>query len=115
MTIYDARKLAPIAEVVIPPKRRLFIPDTSAIAVTTDGRFVLVAASLLIFISGCGAPPGMIFPPPERPIVWPAPPEVPRIRYVGQLQTSEDLKPAVSGVESLGRALFGKKPAYALL
>jgi DNA-binding beta-propeller fold protein YncE len=79
------------------------------------GRCVLVAASLLIFISGCGTPPGMIFPPPERPIVWPAPPEVPRIRYVGQLQTSEDLKPAVSGVESLGRALFGKKPAYALL
>jgi methylamine dehydrogenase heavy chain len=44
VTIYDARKLAPAHEVVIPPKRLLHIPpDSSALAVTPDGRFLLVA------------------------------------------------------------------------
>ena len=44
VTIYDAKSLAPAHEVVIPPKRQLHIPpDSSALAVTPDGRFLLVA------------------------------------------------------------------------
>jgi methylamine dehydrogenase heavy chain len=44
VTIYDARRLAPVREVVIPPKRLLHIPpDSSALTVTPDGRFLLVA------------------------------------------------------------------------
>ncbi len=44
VTIYDARRLAPAREVAIPPKRQLHIPpDVSALAVTPDGRFLLVA------------------------------------------------------------------------
>ncbi|HEV3114939.1 MAG TPA: amine dehydrogenase large subunit [Candidatus Binataceae bacterium] len=44
VTIYDAKRLAPAREVVIPPKRQLHIPpDFSALAVTPDGRFLLVA------------------------------------------------------------------------
>ena len=44
VTIYDARRLAPAREVAIPPKRQLDIPpDFSALAVTPDGRFLLVA------------------------------------------------------------------------
>jgi methylamine dehydrogenase heavy chain len=44
VTIYDAKRLAPTREVVIPPKRQLHIPpDFSALAVTPDGRFLLVA------------------------------------------------------------------------
>jgi len=44
VTIYDAKRLAPVREVIIPPKRQLHIPpDASALAVTPDGRFLLVA------------------------------------------------------------------------
>ncbi|HLK86314.1 MAG TPA: amine dehydrogenase large subunit [Candidatus Binataceae bacterium] len=43
LTIYDARHLAPVGEVILPTKRQLSIPDSSQMAVTPDGRFVLVA------------------------------------------------------------------------
>jgi len=43
LTIYDARHLAPVGEVILPTKRQLSIPDSSQLTVTTDGRFVLVA------------------------------------------------------------------------
>jgi methylamine dehydrogenase heavy chain len=44
VTTYDARKLAPVREVIIPPKRQQAIPpDGSALAVTPDGRLLLVA------------------------------------------------------------------------
>jgi len=44
VTAYDARRLAPAHETVIPPKRQQHIPpDSSALAVTPDGRFLLVA------------------------------------------------------------------------
>ena len=43
LTIYDARHLAPVGEVILPTKRQLSIPDSSEMTVTPDGRFVLVA------------------------------------------------------------------------
>jgi methylamine dehydrogenase heavy chain len=43
LTIYDARDLAPVGEVILPTKRQLSIPDSSEMTVTPDGRFVLVA------------------------------------------------------------------------
>jgi len=43
LTIYDARHLAPVGEVILPTKRQLSIPDSSEMTVTSDGRFVLVA------------------------------------------------------------------------
>lgn len=65
--------------------------------------------------AGCGRPAGVIFPPPEKPLVWPAPPETPRITYVGRLATSADLKPAVSMAQALGEALFGKESIKSML
>jgi methylamine dehydrogenase heavy chain len=41
VTIYDARKLAPASEIVIPDKRQLAIQDVTAMSVTPDGRFLL--------------------------------------------------------------------------
>ena len=79
-----------------------------------DRRIVLVLLPMLLSL-GCGKPAGVLFPPVDPPLVWPAPPEPARIRYVGQLATSADLKPAVSGLESMGRALFGKKSAQSML
>lgn len=65
--------------------------------------------------SGCARPPGVIFPPPAKPIVWPAPPERARIRYVGQLVTAADLKPAIGFGEGMGQALFGKRDVQSML
>ena len=42
LTIYDARHLAPVGEVILPTKRQLSIPDSAEMSVTPDGRFVLV-------------------------------------------------------------------------
>lgn len=42
LTIYNGQ-LAPVGEVILPTKRQLSLPDSSQLAVTPDGRFVLVA------------------------------------------------------------------------
>jgi methylamine dehydrogenase heavy chain len=43
VTIYDARKLAPTSEIVIPDKRQLAVQDPTAMGITPDGRFLLYA------------------------------------------------------------------------
>jgi DNA-binding beta-propeller fold protein YncE len=48
-------------------------------------------------------------------LVFPSPPERARVRYVGQLQTSADLKPAVSLGEGFGNSVFGKTPVFSML
>lgn len=42
VTFYDARRLAPEGEVVIPPKRAAVMPMRSAAALTDDDRFLLI-------------------------------------------------------------------------
>lgn len=69
----------------------------------------------LCLVAGCTRPAGVVFPPPEKPLVWPGPPEPARIRYVGQLATSADLKPARSFGEAFDEAIFGKKPSQSML
>jgi DNA-binding beta-propeller fold protein YncE len=46
----------------------------------------------LLACGACVPPAGEIFPPPADPRVWPPPPAEPRIRYVGALTSSADLK-----------------------
>jgi streptogramin lyase len=65
--------------------------------------------------AGCGRKAGELFPPPAKPLVWPAAPDAPRIRYVGQLATSADLHPGVGFGQGLGEALFGKGTVYSML
>ncbi len=43
VTIYDAHKLAPTSEIVIPDKRQLAVQDPTAMGITPDGRFLLYA------------------------------------------------------------------------
>ena len=66
----------------------------------------MIAAGLA---SGCASPAGPIFEEPSQTLAWPPPPNPARIRYVGQLISSADLKPARSGLEKLGDLLVGKK------
>ena len=61
----------------------------------------------LLSLTACGQSAGVIFPAMTPPLQWPTPPDAPRIRYVGQLAGSRDLKPAVSGFQSFGEAIFG--------
>ena len=57
-------------------------------------RFLALLPALLIWLSGCAQPAGELFPPLAAPVRFPPPPAEPRIFYVGQLATNEDLKPA---------------------
>ena len=65
--------------------------------------------------TGCSRPYGELFPALERPLVWPEPPERPRIRCVGTLSTENDLKKEVSWPEGLVELIFGKKDIGVLL
>lgn len=42
VTLYDARRLAPIGEILIPPERAAIMPMRSGAALTDDGRFLLI-------------------------------------------------------------------------
>lgn len=59
------------------------------------------------WLAGCGTPAGAIFGPAEGAAVWPPPPDEARVRYVGALGGSDDLKPARGALQGLGEFLFG--------
>jgi DNA-binding beta-propeller fold protein YncE len=77
----------------------------------------LIAGSLfaLLLTVGCAQPAGTLFPPLKEPLRWPAPPEPPRIQYVGQLTGSADLKPAVPFFKKMGTTVFGEETTQSLL
>lgn len=66
-------------------------------------------------LSGCASPAGPVFPQLTDARVFPPPPDVPRIRYVGSLSTEADLKAGKSAWESFGEALFGKGSVRSML
>ena len=70
---------------------------------------------VLLFIMGCSSPDMELFPAPEVSLVWPKPPDKPRIKYVGSISTEADLKRAVSWSQSLTQFIFGKKKTGVLL
>ena len=72
-------------------------------------RPIVLMLMAMACLSGCGKPAGIIFEPPDPPLTWPQEEVGARIRYVGQLETSADLKPAQSGLKRLGDFLVGKK------
>ncbi len=50
--------------------------------------------------------------PPDPPIVWPTPPDQPRVRFLGQIRGSTDFRPRDKSVgESWNEFLYGPKPA----
>ena len=80
---------------------------------TTSRLILLLIAPLLA--AGCAGKPQPIFPPVDPAIVWPDPPEQTRIRYIGQLASSADLKRPIGGLEAVGGAIFGKRGERAML
>jgi DNA-binding beta-propeller fold protein YncE len=74
--------------------------------------FLLVIALLIIqllMLTGCGRPQGRIFAPLDQPLVWPEPPDIPRIRYVGQISTEDDLKKEITFGQGLKNLIFGRE------
>lgn len=71
---------------------------------------LVVLCHLTTVLAGCAQPTGPVFEPLEIPLYWPAPPEKPRIEYVGALETDRDLKAGRSMLESIGQFLFGERP-----
>jgi DNA-binding beta-propeller fold protein YncE len=64
-------------------------------------------------VAGCGHEAGVIFPALAGGPHWPQVGPV-RVRYVGQLASSADLKPAVSALQAVGSLLFGPGPTQAV-
>lgn len=57
------------------------------------------------FLPGCARPAGEIFTPINPALVWPLPPERPRIRCVGAISGSADLRPPKTGWQVLRERL----------
>lgn len=76
---------------------------------------ILISLLACLLLCGCGQPAGVIFPPSATALVWPGGEEPARIRYVGQIQSSDDLKPARSPLDTIGQALFGKPERHAMV
>lgn len=75
----------------------------------------IVCAVLAICATGCQGPPRPIFPVRSPEIVWPLPPDRPRIKYIGELTGEESLGAKPRGMEALRQALAGPRPKTAFV
>ena len=98
---------APYITTVIRPARKM-LHGAAALGIS-----VTVAA--LFALTGCAKPAGVIFEPLATPIGWPAPPDEPRIHYVGQISTTADLKAAKPFGEALRELFAGKQPIMGVI
>jgi len=75
-------------------------------------RAMFVAAFSILALAqvGCSKPEGVLFPQIEPAMVWPGPPEQPRIKLVGTISDSRDLKAAQTSSEILASAFRGPRP-----
>ena len=69
-----------------------------------------ISLVLLLFAAGCQSAPGPIFSPVSPPIVWPSPPDRPRICYVGDLRGAASLGAKPSGWNAFRAVLIGPRP-----
>ncbi len=69
-----------------------------------------LAAVALLFIAGCGPerPDSLISM--DAPLVWPEPPEQPRIMYLGAVSSEADMERSGSWFKGFGELLFGESP-----
>lgn len=71
----------------------------------------LGSSLFLILLTGCSTKLRPIFEAPIPPLVWPAHPADPRIRFVGYLRESTDLKPASGFFKRMGDFFVGSEPS----
>jgi len=78
-------------------------------------KLLLFVFLVILFTGGCADNQDRLLSTPDLQLVWPQPPEKPRIRYIGELSTEADLKRKVSWTQGLGDLLFGQKKMGVLL
>jgi DNA-binding beta-propeller fold protein YncE len=83
---------------------------TNRLAVTLG-----VAAVILLLVSGCASQRSGSQDTDEPLLVWPEPPEKPRIVYLGAVSTEADLEQPASWIDGLGELLFGERSLGALV
>lgn len=88
------------------PRRRL----TCDLPVRAMRVRVLLSVMMGCLVGGCATTSRPIFEPVFPRLEWPGHPMPPRIRYVGQLTSSADLKAQSSPFKSLGDFFVGKVP-----
>jgi DNA-binding beta-propeller fold protein YncE len=94
------------------------MPRRPATARTTHPAFaraLAVLGALGVVLAGCAKPAGVLFETADTLITWPPPPDLPRIRYIGQLRTADDLHASRSALQQLGRAVFGPSAPQGVL
>jgi DNA-binding beta-propeller fold protein YncE len=67
----------------------------------------IACAMLVSAVGGCAPKLKPVFEDHYPPITWPSPPAPPRIRYVGELQSSADLKPRPTFFGTITRLFVG--------
>jgi DNA-binding beta-propeller fold protein YncE len=87
----------------------------STAPIRTIVAFVAIGLVLLAALGGCAKQAGVLFSPDLGVHVWPGPPETARIKYLGSLVSSGDLKPARSPLDSVGDFLFGHEDAQGMV
>ncbi len=75
-------------------------------------RLISPAALLVVAVitAGCTTAPRAVFPYTGPPIVWPAAPDPPRIRYIGELVGEANVGRHVSGGQALRELVAGAPP-----
>lgn len=64
----------------------------------------------LLMLTACQASPGPVFPVVHPPVVWPPPPDPPRIQLIGELRGEASLGRKPTGWQVLREALAGPEP-----
>lgn len=73
----------------------------------------IALAAVVVSLAGCSQHRSGPLNPPSVPIVWPKPPDAARIRYLGELQSSSDVRPAKSIGQVLDEVFHGPaKPIH---
>ena len=65
--------------------------------------------------AGCATRPGEILTANNSSPVWPSPPNDPRVVFLGQLATSDDLRPGISFFQRMLAVVFGGREGGALV
>lgn len=76
---------------------------------------VALCSTGLLVNGGCAKKSNVRFLSAEETVAWPGPPEEPRVRYLGSIQSSADLKPKRTFGQAVGDFVLGKQEAVGMV
>ncbi len=77
--------------------------------------FIIFSSISVLLLTGCSSDGNQLLFSPEKNLVWPEPPETPRIRYIGSISTEADLQKAKSFIQNISELVLGKKKVGVLV